>query len=45
MGQRIMVRVRRLERAGKNDEAERAFREGMKEVGLAAAREYLAQGS
>jgi hypothetical protein len=41
MGQRIMVRVRRLERAGRRREAEQAFREGMAEVGIAAAKEVL----
>jgi hypothetical protein len=41
MGQRIMARVRRLGRAGKTDEAEQAFSEGMKAVGIAAAKEFL----
>jgi hypothetical protein len=40
MGQRIMARVRRLEREGLRDEAESAFREGMESVGLAAAKEF-----
>src|SRR5690242_11365631 len=34
MGQRIMAKVRRLERAGKADEAEEAFRQGMQDVGI-----------
>jgi hypothetical protein len=41
MGQRIMARVRRLERAGEASEAERAFHEGLRKVGVAAAREFL----
>jgi hypothetical protein len=45
MGQRIMARVRKIERAGRTDEAESAFREGMKEVGVAAAKEFLAEGN
>ena len=40
MGQRIMVR-----RAGQTDEAEQAFRDGMKQVGVVAAKELLAKGS
>jgi hypothetical protein len=44
MGQRIMARVRRYQRKGEVENAERAFCEGMKEVGIAAAKECLAQG-
>ncbi len=43
MGQRIMARVRKLEREGRRDEAESAFREGMESVGLAAAKEFVAK--
>lgn len=45
MGQRIMVRVRSFERAGQPEEAERAFRQGMKEIGMAVAKELLARGA
>ena len=45
MGQRIMVRVRKFERAGEVLEAERAFQEGMKKVGVSAAKEFLSQGN
>jgi hypothetical protein len=45
MGQRIMARVRKLERAGNAREAEEAFREGMAEVGVAAAKELLTSGT
>ncbi len=44
MGQRIMARVRNLESDESEDEAEKAFLEGMREVGLAAAKEYLSGG-
>lgn len=43
MGQRIMARVRTLEREGRRDEAEGAFREGMERVGVAAAKEFVAK--
>ena len=43
-GQRIMARVRKFERAGEDDEAERALSEGMKQVSLAAAREPMSEG-
>lgn len=45
MGQRIMIRVRKFEHAGQTDEAEQAFCDGMKQVGVAAAKELLAKGS
>ena len=44
MGQRIMVRVRKAERDGKPQEAERIFTEGMRQVGTASAKEYLSKG-
>jgi hypothetical protein len=45
MGQRIMARVRRYEREGKRESAEKAFEEGMREVGLMAAKEFLSKGT
>ena len=45
IAQRIMDRVRTLERDGKATEAERVFREEMKLVGVAAAKEIIANGS
>jgi hypothetical protein len=45
MGQRVMTRVRKFERTGRPDEAERTFQKGMKEIGIATAKEYLAKGS
>jgi hypothetical protein len=44
MGQRIITRVRRLERDGKPEQAEVAFHKGMQAVGIAAAEEYLTNG-
>jgi hypothetical protein len=43
MGQRIIVRVRKLEHEGHRGEAEHAFRDGMESVGLAAAKEFVAK--
>lgn len=45
MGQRTMASVRRLERAGRPEDAERAFCEGMKAVGVAVAKELLSDDS
>jgi hypothetical protein len=45
MGQRIMIRVRRYEREGKRESAERAFHDGMREVGIASAKEFLTKGA
>ncbi|MGH9343360.1 MAG: hypothetical protein ACRD19_06335 [Terriglobia bacterium] len=44
LGQRIMARVRKIERSGNAGRAEQAFCEGMREVGIAAAKEYLGSG-
>jgi hypothetical protein len=44
MGQRIMARVRKAEREGKPQEAERIFAEGMRQVGTSSAKEYLNKG-
>jgi len=44
MGQRIMARVRKAERGGNSQEAERIFAEGMREVGMVSAKEYLSKG-
>lgn len=43
MGQRIMAQVRKAERKGAPEEAERIFAEGMREVGTASAKEYLSK--
>jgi len=42
-GQRIIVRVTRLERSGDQAGAERVFEQEMQKVGMAAAREFLSR--
>ena len=39
-----MARVRKAEREGKDHEAERFFAEGIREVGIASAEEFLSRG-
>lgn len=40
-----MARVLRFERAGEPEEQEKTFGEGMKQVGVSAAKELLAMGN